>query len=300
MLVFCDPVRFLFYVIPRYNLKIMPANRTYIFGGAVLIVLALLLGIAYFATRGNPKGGSLSQSTTTPQTSSSTTATQGNATTSGYTISQVPISTLASIEPDLDRKPVFAASVPADARVVLAKDIADTSARLKKNPNVSADWYNLAIYFHEADDFTGARLIWQFLTKATPRNPLAYMNLGKLYQFDLHQYGTAESYFKQAIQVDPKSLEAYMNLYQLYQYSYKQNTTLAVDTLNTAGAKFATSSVPYETLGLYYRDKADYADAEAAFNKALSRARTNNDAAAVAEINQEISSLPIEQTRTQQ
>lgn len=257
-------------------------SKTLIIGASLIVAIAAILGIAYLAVKSNP---SLSQlATTTPDVTASTSM-------PGYTIEQVPIEGSGISLPDLDRKVLFAASIPADARIILQGQINATVANLKKNPNSVADWYNLAIYYHEADDFDGARLVWEFLVKAAPNNPVAYENLGKLYHFDLKDFPKAEMYFKEAMTID-KTMDPYLELYELYDYSYKKDTSLAVDTLNIAAQKFATSSIPYDTLGDYYRTKGDTTDARAAFTKALDRARANGDVQAMAAIGKEISELP--------
>ena len=252
--------------------------------GGVVVVLGILGGILYY-TKTHTAPLAATVATTTD-------ATPGVVHGNGYTIEEVPVGTLESIAPDLDRKIVFGATVPQEIRKVLQAKVDATTARLKKDLTLSEDWYNLAIYYHEANDYDGARIVWEFLIKAVPENPVAYENLGKLYHYDLKLYVKAESYLKLGITKDPKNYDAYNELYLLYLYSYKQNTTAAVDILNTAAKALPTDYTPYYVLGTYYRDKGDTANAKSAFTKAMDRARAAANVNGIKIIGDELAKLP--------
>jgi tetratricopeptide (TPR) repeat protein len=251
-----------------------------LFLGTLAVALVAALGI-FFVMR---------QGATMPASSTGTTTPPASSTTPGYTIEPVPVDTKIPL-PNLDRKIQFGASVPADFRAELQAQVNTAVAHLKADPTDAPDWYNLAIFYHEAEDYQGAAEIWQFLTEAAPKDTTAYENLGKLYHLDLKDFPKAEMYFKEAIAVDPGDLSAYVELYQLYLYSYKQNTSAAVDTLTSAGQHFSTSTTPYDLLGQYYRDKGDSVNARAAFQKAIDIARANGDITAMDRIGDELSKV---------
>ncbi len=259
-------------------------SKVYSFGVAIIIVLLGILGIAYVAAK---RAQTVSEAPTSQPVATTTS-------TPGYTIKKVPLDTLQSIMPSLDRKIVFGQSVPADARALLQAQVDRAVLALKKDSTNGNEWYNLAIYYHEADDFEGARLVWEFLTKGVPppANAVAYENLGKLYHFDLKEYPKAEANFTAAMKANPTSIDPYMELYELYLYSYKKETTAAVDILTEAAMKFPENSDPYYVLGTYYRDKGDATDARIAFNKAMDRARSAANVSAISTIGAELAKLP--------
>ena len=260
-------------------------SKIYLIGGAVILILLAALGFLYFqSTRKAPvvvKGDTVSPSITTTASSS------------GYTIEQVPVSE-SPAAPSLDHKITFGANVPTDVRVTITSGAATVALRLKKDPTNGADWFSLAIWYHTAEDFAAARDVWLFLAKAVtpPGNAVALDNLGKLFHYDLKDYPKAESYFKQAIAADPESMNAYDDLYQLYFYSYKQGTSAAADILNKEAAQFPKSYAPYLALGTYYAGKGQTADARTVLNKAMDRARAAEDVAGMKAIGDELAKLP--------
>lgn len=258
-------------------------NRNIFFVACTVLALVVIVGIVSVASR---SAHSPEQNVATSTSGDAASTAKGD-----YTIEQVPLPTLESLMPNLGHAIAFGASVPSDARVVLQKSIDAVTTRLTKDPTSAADWYNLAIYYHEADDFDAAAAVWKFLVRVLPNNSLAYENLGKLYHFDLKDYPKAESYFTQAIAINQNNWDLYNELYELYVYSYKQGGSAAVDILNKAAAALPTSSAPYFTLGTYYRDKGDAADARAAFEKAMDRARSTGDVNAMNLIGAELSKL---------
>ncbi len=210
----------------------------------------------------------------------------------GYTIEQIPATALKDIQPTLDRGIVFGSSVPAEARTIIQQKIAGFVANLKKDPTDASSWFDLAIWYHTADDFEGARQIWEFLIKAAPEDTTAYDNLGRMYYFDLKDFPKAESYFKQSISVRSDIITPYIELFGLYKDSYKQNTTAAVDILITASKKFPTNPDPFLLLGGYYRDHNEIAKARDAFTKGIEILKTAGDSARVKAVQAELDSLP--------
>lgn len=250
-----------------------------------LAIVAILLGIAYFSTQ-QKEGEKEGENTLAPF--------EGATTTPNYTIEVVPTIDIKSIQPNLDRSIQFSASIPADARVIIEKKVADIVTRLKADPMRADDWFSLAVWYHTANDYEGARDVWLFLLKVTkaPDNAVVYDNLGKLYKFSLKDFPKSESYFKQSIAANPKSITPYIELFELYRDLYKTNTTAAIDILTTASVKFPDNVDPWVLLGQYYRDRGETQKARDAFTKALNLARATNDVARVEAIGAELERLP--------
>jgi tetratricopeptide (TPR) repeat protein len=240
----------------------------------------------YFAYHRAPRGGE----TPAPVSGEASTTVTGP----GYTIHELPPETLADIEPNLDRGITFGAEVPADARVALQASVASAVTTLKKDPTNAEAWLNLGLYYDEADDYKGAEEVWQFLTKVAskPGVSVPYANLAKLYYFQYRNYAQAEVYFKDALSANPKDESTYLDLASMYHLDYKQQTTLAADTLTEAAAEFPQDPTPYAVLGGYYRDAGDYADARVAFQKAIDRARAAGNMSAVNALGDELAKLP--------
>ncbi len=253
---------------------------------ALIIVIAGLAGIAYMSEQKTPND------TTEPSTiilDSSTTTGKGP----GYTITQLPDGpTLAEIAPGLNRATVFGAGVPADVRARVNEHIATDIAALKIDNTQPGQWLDLALWYHTAGDFAGARAIWEFLIKAAPSDTTSYDNLGRMYHFDTQDFAKSESYFKQSIAINPKAMAPYVELFELYRLSYKTNTTLAVDTVHVAEKIFPQEPALPLLLAGYYRDLGKVSEARAEYVRALDLARAANNMTLVASINESISNLP--------
>lgn len=251
-------------------------KQNVIFIAAALVVL---LGIAYVVI---PKTASAPAATTV-----STTTSQGP----GYTLEQVPLPDLKSLMPNLDRSVEFSDSVPQAARDIVLKKVAASVAILKKDPTNAAEWLSLALWYHTANDYQGAKEIWEFLTKVAPNQATAFVNLGKMYHFDVKDLQKSESYFKQAIAIDPKNPEPYTELFQLYALSMK-DTAKAVNIIRDAEKRFPEEvSFPF-TLGAYYRDLGRNKEARTEFEHALSIARSLGKMDLVSSIGEELAKLP--------
>lgn len=258
-------------------------NRNLILGISGVAVVAVLLGGYWYF------GGSKIPGTNTPSDMATTTARTPN-----YTIEQVALPTLKDSAPSLERGVHFADSVPQEVKDLILKKYDTLKPRLVADPARADDWFDLALLYHSAGDFEGARDVWLFLLKVIPASSDAvlYDNLGKLYKFDLKDYPKSENYFKLSIKTDPKSLTPYTELFELYRYLYKTDTSAAVDIITQAAAKFPESPDPYTLLGSYYRDKKQYDLARDAFTKALDLARTMHNVSLIDAIGQEIANLP--------
>ena len=201
---------------------------------------------------------------------------------------------LEDVAPALDRTTVFGESVPENVRAVFDVKIKELIVHLRADLTRADDWFNLAIMYHGAGDYEGARSVWEFLLKVIPAPQVAvvYDNLGKLYKFDLKDFPTSESFFKKSIVAAPSSLNPYIELFELYRYLYKTDTSAAVDILAEAGKKFPTATDPYTLLGSYYRDRGEYAKARNAYTEALRRAQDAGDVNLVSLIGNDLAGLP--------
>ncbi len=259
-------------------------NKNILIVGGVL--LAVSAGFAYVLWGGN--GVSV-----TPNTSTTTERVILNENDNpAYTIEAVSYDEWRSYMPSLDRAVAFSASVPENARRIIQDKVELYQAKLKSDATHVPDWLDLAIQYHTANDYEGAREVWEFLVKAIPNDPIAYENLGKLYHFDLKDYERAEYYFKQSLTLNPENITMYYELHTLYAYSYKQSTTLAVDILESAAKEFPLNPDPLTQLGAYWREKGNYDKAREAYLRALDRARELNNVGLIDAIGSDLSKLP--------
>lgn len=249
------------------------------------VVFVLGAGLAFYAT--------MSERTSPTNTTNTTDVSQGNSIRGpGYTITKLPIPELKEVMPDLSRKVAFSDSIPLELRSQIEAKVQALAASLTEDPTRSEDWFNLAILYHIANDYDGAKEIWEFLIKVAPTDTTAYDNLGKLYHFSLKDYPKAEQYFTQSISVNPNLLTPYRELFDLYRYSYKTSTSAAIDILNKAMKKFPEDVGLYVLLGEYHRDRGNVAAAREAYTKAVDLARAANDIVLVHAIGEELARLP--------
>jgi tetratricopeptide (TPR) repeat protein len=211
----------------------------------------------------------------------------------GYTIEQVPIAgiDIASLAPSIEREVAYGPSIPAEARSAIDAKVAEIQEALRADiANVGA-WFDLAVYYHTANDYDGAREVWEFLTKVVPEDPVAYENLGKLYHFSLKNYPQAEAHLKKALQLNPERTNPYIELAQLYQFSYKQETSALPDLLAQAMDRFPGNTDFVVMFGEYYERKGDTANARAYYTQALDLARDQGNLALVAAMGAKIEKL---------
>ncbi len=248
-----------------------------IFVGGLILAVAGILAIAYFAL---PHSGEAEENTL-----------EGFDDTPGYTIEAVG-EDITKIMPNVDRGVTFSASVPSEVRTLINSKVAEIVARLKADPLRSADWFNLGILYHSANDFQGEKEVWEFLIKVAPTDSTSYENLGKLHHFSIPDFPKAELNFKKAITLNPESINSYLELFQLYKYSYKVETSASIDILKEAATKFPKNPDPYHLIGLEYRDRNDTANARVYLTKAIDIARAIGNLDLVQAIGDELAKLP--------
>lgn len=211
--------------------------------------------------------------------------------TPGYTVTPIPVDETTAL-PNLDREIQFSDSVPGDVQVLITDKVNTLKAILRDTPTDAGAWFDLAVYYHNANDYEGAREIWEFLVMVVPGDTTAYENLAKLYHFSLQDFAQSESYFKQSLAIDSESLSAYLGLFDLYRYSYKTETSAAADIMNQAIVQFPEKLDLVLALGVYYRDRGNNAQARTVLEGGLNKARDAGDVALIAAFGQEIERIP--------
>ncbi len=236
--------------------------------GALIVIVAAGFGIAYYVT--------------TPETGSEIT----------YVIEEVKDGTYTGALPPLDHDPVFSASMPEEARVAIMTRIEKNRAQLTDHPEDGNAWMELALWYHSANDYDAARVVWEVIVATTPDNVPALNNLGRLHHFEVPDFPLAESYLLKSLAANPDRLEVYIDLFDLYRYSYKTNTTAAVDIMKKAMVQFPDEWGLGAQLGAYYRDTGRPTLARAEFEKVLKTARDAGMLDVVSTMNAELARLP--------
>lgn len=117
---------------------------------------------------------------------------------------------------------------------------------LKKEPKY-VDWSDLGMYRKAAGDYKGAEEIWTYLITASPKGTDAYINLGDLYMYYLHDNTKAEPMFLKAVEVSPRVVEAYRRIVDFYVTALK-NKTKARNFLEASIAKYPDMELSLQPL----------------------------------------------------
>ncbi len=153
------------------------------------IGLAALLGagVYYYATRSPlPAPGG--------QAATSTPTVGGIGATGNYTVERVEDST----PPPAIQPITITADLSVEARAAIETQFTKMQRLLAADPRDFNAWLNLAILHKIAGDYRGAEAIWLYSTKVWPTSPIAYNNLGDLYQNFLKDPIKAKLYYDQA------------------------------------------------------------------------------------------------------
>ncbi len=244
----------------------MPTQKILLLVGAIVVLAALVLGVVYL----NPTED----------------------VTVDYSLTTVADGTYTGELPSLDREIQFLATTDEAVRTALRTKVAEDQARLKRVPYDGNAWMDLALRYHSAGDYEGAREVWEFIVSVPPVNVTALGNLGRLHHFELKQYEKAEQYFFAAVEANPARPEAYYELFDLYRYSYKKDTTAAVDILKKASEFFPDDPGIPAGIAIFYRDTGRPALARTYFEKAVVLARASGNLELVQSFNSELSNLP--------
>lgn len=153
-------------------------------------------------------------------TSSSTESSVGTA--SAPASVKVVSTRISSGQPNLNHQVQYSTQLTADEKQSLEVKISTIVEELQKDPTNGQEWLQLAMYYKEAGDYHAAESVWVYLTNSAPKNPVAYIDLGDLYQNFLKNYAKAESNYLAALKLDPNYIDLYSNLYTLYRYQLNE------------------------------------------------------------------------------
>ena len=121
----------------------------------------------------------------------------------GAVITEIPTEQPApvAVAPDY-RKPIaYDGSVSTEVRAAIESQFDKSKKLLAINPNDFNAWLNIAILHKMAGDYRGAEAIWLYATKQWSTSPVAYSNLGDLYQNFLKDSAKAKYYSDQAVKL---------------------------------------------------------------------------------------------------
>ncbi len=205
----------------------------------------------------------------------------------GYTIERVPVDVLSEM-PNPSRPIKFGETIPTEVRTILSARAVELAAAIKKEPLQMWNWFDLAIQYHTANDFEGAKAIWEGLAKLVPQDATAFGNLGRLYEFDLKNFAKAESYFKQALAVSKDQTNYYIELHELYANSYKVGTGADIAIAKEGLKAFPEKTDFYLILGDDYLKVGDKNTARSYYEQALEIAKKGNNANLTITISQKL------------
>lgn len=116
----------------------------------------------------------------------------------GSSVSELPPEQTAPTAP-LYRTPIaYAASVSADVRTAVEQNRAHNIGLLDQDKKNFSAWMDLAVLYKIGGDYRGAETIWLYVTKAWPQSPIAFHNLGDLYENFLKDAAKAKLYYNLA------------------------------------------------------------------------------------------------------
>jgi tetratricopeptide (TPR) repeat protein len=195
------------------------------FGGkflSLVLVAIVVIAAGYFLYsseigRESEKGGNTSdQASTTEITKNGVTVNVPKG--SDVNVEQVDINEGKNFGkvPDLNREVKFPASFPAEARPVFMNKLAVSKAELAKTPYDYDQWVGLGQLWIMIEDYDGARLAWEYATKLSPTDFVAFGNLGFLYGYHLNDMAKAETNFLKALSNGPEQLSLYQQTFEFY------------------------------------------------------------------------------------
>jgi hypothetical protein len=255
-------------------------NSLRIFAGIIIIVILALIGLAFFQKQ---NGSGSPVSTSTPEITS-TTSQNGVTGTGNF---QVTGDTVNITVPDFRAPLKFSPDIQADVKAALQNAAIKLQAKLATDSLDLGSWINLGTIRKMGGDYTGAEKAWLFVTQAAPSNPLAYSNLGDLYENFIKNYPKAEQSYLTELKLNPKDEGTYLNLYTMYANMYKQGTSAAEDILKKGVAAIPNSVNLHVQLARYYKGKGDKADAKKEYDAAIAAANKAGQSAVASELQAE-------------
>ncbi len=184
-----------------------------------VVVLVLLAGGYMLIDR--KSHNTLGKTATTTEeisTKTSNIAVSGTLKPGQYKIERVDISNNAKPSiPNLSRQIVFSdnVSLNADQKSMVTAKIQSIQSDLKKNNNDLLGWINLGNYYKMIGDYKGALEAWKYEGDIS-NDFIAYLNMGDVYAYYMHDNGLAEVYYRKAIDRAPTKPTVYIQLGEMY------------------------------------------------------------------------------------
>lgn len=260
---------------------------TYRIGAAIVVALIAFFAFAWYISRPvKVEAPYIGYSTSTPNIASSTES--GLSTTGGaYTVSNDDIVDVDLPTPPDFRAPVqYASDVTPEVRAAVDARVQVLVDKLAKDSFDLGTWIDLGTMRKIGGDWKGAEMAWLFVTKAAPKNPMAFSNLADLYMNFLKDYPKADAMYKKVNALAPDAIDAYISRSVLYESFYKAggNPEAALKQGLTANPK----SVELElALAHYYTRAGRPSDAKTAYQAAINIAQADGNTTLVSQIKSE-------------
>jgi cytochrome c-type biogenesis protein CcmH/NrfG len=248
---------------------------------AFMAVLCVLAAFVYWTLyRTHTVAEQIDMASTTPIVAAATTSDPG------YTVTVQHMPQYPAINRPLPAAP---AGMSTDAHASLTTRLGDTAKKLAADPKDLGAWILLGTYRSALGDYEGARQAWEFVTKASPRDPQAYGNLGDLYQNHLHDLAKSEANYAVAVKYAPNN-PGYCRLLAEVQ-AQEGKTTAAAATLSACITRIPAATDLPVVLAHLYRDAGMTAEAKTAYAAAISAAEANGNPSLAADLRAELSAL---------
>lgn len=187
----------------------------------------------------------------------------------GATITNIPIENETVVEtPNLDRQVIFPSFYNTEAKQIIGQKIEIAISALEEDPTSFGYWLDLGSLRNNIEDYEGAIEIYEYLNIAAPTNSLSFSNLGNIYHLYIKDFEKAEKNLRQAVSNSPSNIHAVRSLYELYRFSYKQETTLAEDTLLQGLEDVSNQIDLIILLATFYKDVGRNTDAQIRYEEA--------------------------------
>lgn len=210
---------------------------------------------------------------------------QGN-----FKVEVVPFSTTVKA-PLLEKTLVFPSDMEETSRKIMADKINTLVTALSKDSSSLENWLKLAVNRKIIGDYVGAVEIWEYVAKLSPQDPIAFGNLGEMYEYYIKDYPNAEKNWLVAIKLKPDYLYGYRALAELYASLYTEKSYLAPKILEQGIAKNPSSNELMAILADYWKKMGDKTKAIYYYEKALSEVKKQNNSILIEAIEKEIASL---------
>lgn len=196
----------------------------------------------------------------------------------------------ASRQPPLDRKIVYPDDFPQEARAPYEENLSKTKQNIQKNPDNTAAWLDLAVYYRMLRDYEGALEIWEYLVAENPSDAIAFHNIASHYYYEEKNYPKAEEYYRKAITANPALAINYTDLHEMYRYVYREDSQAAVEIIQEGLAKVdVRNGIDLSVmLARYYEEKGDMPNARKYYTQARDAAKSVGEVQFAQQLDKEI------------